>query len=290
MQVSETKEHSHTNGDGVTNGAHDALVNSAKESMSEGDKKGVNKPKLKTPVDWEIPRKTLHTSIGFVTLYLYSIHTEPRDIVVFLSMALAIIVPADILRLRSQSFERFYERCLGFLMRESEKKHTNGVIWYIIGVIFVLSIYPKDIAVVSILILSWADTAASTFGRAFGSLTPKLPSRLPILCLPLAPRKSVAGFIAGSITGACIAVGFWTWFVSFGDTESSWHWSSSTESTSSLTHWVGLGVLGAVSGLVSGVAEALDLGSLDDNLTLPIISGGCLWGFFKFVDYFFSSS
>lgn len=54
-------------------------------------------------------------------MYLYSIHAEPRDIILLLSMALAIIIPADILRLHSPGFERFYERCLGFLMRESEK-------------------------------------------------------------------------------------------------------------------------------------------------------------------------
>ena len=36
-------------------------------------------------------------------------------------MALAIIIPADILRLNHSGFERFYEKCLGFLMRESEK-------------------------------------------------------------------------------------------------------------------------------------------------------------------------
>lgn len=65
-----------------------------------------------------------------------------------------------------------------------------------------------------------------------------------------------------------------------------------------LSGWTGLGVISAVGGLISGVAEALgectrpylsgfrltlwlDLGSLDDNLTLPIISGGCIWGFMK---------
>ena len=33
-----------------------------------------------------------------------------------------------------------------------------------------------------------------------------------------------------------------------------------------------------------------DLGSLDDNLTLPIISGGCIWGFFKVLAYFTGGS
>jgi diacylglycerol kinase (CTP) len=36
-------------------------------------------------------------------------------------------------------------------MRESEKTKLNGVIWYLIGVIFVLSVYPRDVAVISIL-------------------------------------------------------------------------------------------------------------------------------------------
>lgn len=36
-------------------------------------------------------------------------------------------------------------------MRESEKKSTNGVIWYLIGVIFVLGLYPLDVALISIM-------------------------------------------------------------------------------------------------------------------------------------------
>lgn len=34
----------------------------------------------------------------------------------------------------------------------------------------------------------------------------------------------------------------------------------------------------------------LDLGSVDDNLSLPIISGACLLGFFKFLGFFSLSS
>ncbi|CCL98729.1 uncharacterized protein FIBRA_00734 [Fibroporia radiculosa] len=238
-------------------------------------------------VDWEIPRKILHSSIGFFTLYLYASHGSPRAVVAVLSAGLAILIPCDILRLRSRRFERIFERCVGFLMRESEKKSTNGVIWYIIGVIFVLSVYPLDIAVVSILILSWADTAASTVGRFLGSRTPALPRHIPIFKIPLAPRKSVAGFVAASCTGACIAVGFWGWVMPLFSGQSSWRWITEAPmvvGVSSTYPWAIYGVLGLVSGLVSGVAEALDLGSLDDNLTLPIISGGCLWGFFKLTD------
>ena len=58
---------------------------------------------------------------GFVTLYLYASHGSPERVIVVLSSALLIIIPADILRLNYPSFERSYEKALGFLMRESEK-------------------------------------------------------------------------------------------------------------------------------------------------------------------------
>jgi CDP-diglyceride synthetase len=113
--------------------------------------------------------------------------------------------------------------------------------------------------------LSWADTTASTFGRMFGSRTPKLPSRTPVLGLPLAPRKSLAGFIAATVTGALIAFTFWGWVapVRFAGSECTWGWdrgvqpASSVYSSSTTGGWTGLGAISAVAGLVSGVAEAL---------------------------------
>ncbi|EDR10466.1 uncharacterized protein LACBIDRAFT_316889 [Laccaria bicolor S238N-H82] len=237
-------------------------------------------------VDLEIPRKVLHASIGFFTLYLYISEGDARKITLALWTALAIIVPADLLRFRSQRFERTYERFLGFLMRESEKNSVNGVVWYILGVNFVLSLYPQDVATVAILILSWADTAASTFGRLYGSSTRKLPARLPLLRLPFAPRKSLAGFTAASITGAVIAVGFWSLVAPFRNGGRDVTWALEGGVRAAGQHlggggWAGLALIGLVAGVVSGVAEALDLGSLDDNLTLPIISGGCILGFLK---------
>ncbi|KAH9000539.1 hypothetical protein EDB86DRAFT_3063773 [Lactarius hatsudake] len=237
-------------------------------------------------IDWEIPRKVLHSSIGFVTLYLYASHGSPERVVVLLSSAMLIIVPADILRLNYPPFARTYEKVLGFLMRESEKKHTNGVIWYIVGVIFVLALYPLDLAVLSILILSWADTAASTFGRLWGSRTSPAP-RTPV------------------------TFSFWSWFApAVGGVDPTWDWtrgvSGSGVDGSSLGQGVktilreagfeglptggvvGLAIISVFSGLVTGIAEALDLGKLDDNVTLPIISGGCIWGFLKLFSWFSS--
>ncbi|KAJ3875715.1 hypothetical protein F5051DRAFT_430350 [Lentinula edodes] len=289
--------------DGSTNGSKsekDEEGEVARELILNGNGNGVAHAMDGKKVDWEIPRKLLHSSIGFLTIYLYISSGNARVVVYTLWSALCVIAPADYLRLTYPSFARVYERYLGFLMRESEKKGTNGVIWYIIGVNFALTFYPLDIATVAILILSWADTAASTIGRLWaghwGLYTPRLPSRLPIipflpahlkhrLALPLAPRKSLAGFIAASLTGACIALGFWGWMapvplrVERGDV--TWFWDGGVFRSGGFGGWVGLSIIALFAGLVSGIAEALDLGSLDDNLTLPIISGGCLWLFYK---------
>ncbi|KAF8653635.1 hypothetical protein AX16_003787 [Volvariella volvacea WC 439] len=299
-----------TQTNGRANGRTDRHANGANgHAVKAPASAGVNNEKK---VDWEIPRKLLHSSIGFLTIYLWLSRGNPKNVVVVLWTALLVIVPADILRLSYPPFERLYERVLGFLMRESEKKTTNGVIWYILGVNFALTFYPLDVATVSILILSWADTAASTFGRMFGSRTPRLPRRLPFLRLPLAPRKSLAGFIAASVTGACIAAGFWGCLLPYRTgSDITWSWSQGARAVSTpgwmqalggatVGHslhrgiptggWLGLTAVSAVAGLVSGVAEALDLGSLDDNLTLPIISGGCILGFLKVLGWLSSSS
>jgi len=266
------------------------------------EKKAVHKP-----VDWEIPRKALHSSIGFFTLYLYATQGSPQRVVIALTGSLCIIVPTDIIRLNSPTFARIYERYLGFLMRDSEKTKSNGVIWYLIGVIWALTLYPIDIAILAVLLLSWADTAASTFGRLWGRYTPPLPRRL--LGLPLAPRKSFAGFTAAALTGAAITAGFWVFITpAFDPSQASWSLEQGVralgfdntalgsavraalrDSGLKAVHnggWAGLALVSSVAGLVTAVAEALDLGALDDNLTLPIISGGFIWGFLKLLSWF----
>lgn len=93
--------------------------------------------------------------------------------------------------------------------------------------------------------------------------------------LPFAPRKSLAGFIAASITGALAAVAFWGWFApSVNRPEVSWTWVDGFSSSpaagddildgvkhgrgsANFGGWMGLGIIGIVAGLVSGVAEAL---------------------------------
>lgn len=162
-------------------------------------------------------------------------------------------------------------------MRESEVTGWNGVVWYLVGTITVLTVFPKDIAVLSILLLSWCDTAASTVGRAWGRYTPRIRR-----------GKSVAGSLASFVVGAVTAAVF------FGAGVKVW----SDDPVDAVT-WAGklgvdvggvsavvtggwaLGIVSLVTGLVASASEAVDCWGLDDNVTIPVLSAMGVWGFLK---------
>lgn len=233
----------------------------------------------------EIPRKVLHVSIGFVTLHLYARGTSPDMIHPWLLGALIPIASTDYLRHTFPRFNRFYIRVLGALMRESEVDGWNGVIWYLLGAWTVLYFFPKDVGVMGVLLLSWCDTAASTFGRLYGRYTPRIRR-----------GKSLAGSAAAAMVGALTAGFFWGWMVPryrfdegfmFRGTltlpailrEGLLGWTA--ESQGSVAGWIALGIVGLWSGFVASASEVVDIFGWDDNLTIPVLSGLGLWGFFK---------
>lgn len=233
----------------------------------------------------EIPRKVLHVSIGFVTLHLYARGTSPALIHPWLLGALIPIASTDYLRHTFPGFNRFYIRVLGALMRESEVDGWNGVIWYLLGAWTVLYFFPKDVGVMGVLLLSWCDTAASTFGRLYGRYTPRIRR-----------GKSLAGSAAAATVGAFTAGFFWGWMVPRYRFDDGFMFrgtltlpaivremflGSTTGSRGSVDGWMALGIVGLWSGFVASASEVVDIFGWDDNLTIPVLSGLGLWGFFK---------
>lgn len=234
----------------------------------------------------EIPRKVLHVSIGFFTLHLYTRGTSPATIHPWLFRALIPIATTDFLRHRFPQVNHLYIRLLGALMRESEVAGWNGVIWYLLGAWTVLRFLPKDVGVMGVLLLSWCDTAASTIGRLYGRYTPRIRE-----------GKSLAGSAAAAAVGMVTAGLFWGWAVPrYGwDEDFMFHgtltlpaviregvlgWTKS-EGQGSVGGWLALGIVSVYSGLVASVSEVVDIFGWDDNVTIPVLSGVGLWGFFR---------
>ena len=239
----------------------------------------------------EIPRKALHVSIGFVTLWLYHMGVQISAVHPILLSLLIPIATVDILRFRWSALNRTYIRYLGAFMRESEAHDRyNGVIMYLAGLWFTMRFCRKDVAVMSVLLLSWCDTAASTFGRLWGRYTPRIRK-----------GKSLAGTIACFIVGVFAAVFFWGYVAPRTDgrydqgansfafqgqlslpeaVREALGWSVK-EST--ITGPLAVAVMSLASGLIVSVSELMDVWELDDNLTIPVLSGlglgAFLWAF-----------
>ena len=236
----------------------------------------------------ELPRKLLHISIGFFTLRLYTSGTPATAVSPWLLGALGIIGPVDILRHRSSAFNQFYVRVLGAFMRETEVEGYNGVIWYLVGAYVALTFFPNDVGVVSILLLSWCDTAASTFGRLYGRYT-----------IRLRRGKSLAGSIAAFLMGIFVATFFWGWLAPrttpnigyeavpymFQDrltlplqAKAYLGWKAED---GIITGTPALVIMSLVTGLIASVSELIDIFGWDDNLTIPVLSSIGLWSFLR---------
>jgi diacylglycerol kinase (CTP) len=234
----------------------------------------------------EVPRKALHVSIGFFVIWLYLSGTQTRAVCPYLMSALVPIAAVDVARHNYEPFNRFYVRVLGAMMRESEYAGYNGVIFYLLGAWIVLYSFPKDVGVMGTLLLSWCDTAASTFGRAYGAYTPRIRK-----------GKSLAGSAAAFVVGVATSYMFWGWLApTFGPmvgddafmfkgvlrlpgTVAKAIGLTSVQAT--VTGGLALGIVSLWSGFVASASEVVDIFGWDDNLTIPVLSGLGIWGFLK---------
>lgn len=248
-------------------------VKSTKASINPKETKKVGDDDIHLPVteihlkshEWfgdfitkhEIPRKVFHSSIGFITLYLYTTGINYKNVRKPLIIAFVNIFILDLIRLRWPFFNKMYCRCVGALMRKKEINTYNGVLWYLLGLIFSFSFFSKDVTLISLFLLSWSDTAASTFGRRYGYLTPKI-----------ARNKSLAGSLAAFTVGFATCLMFYGYFVpkyAYLDSPGKIMWSAETSRLSLINlSWLG--------GLVAALSEGIDLFNWDDNFTIPVLS------------------
>lgn len=229
----------------------------------------------------EIPRKALHVSIGFLTLWLYHVGVQISAVHPVLLNLLIPIATLDVVRFRWPAFNRLYIRVMGAFMRESEAHDRyNGVIMYLAGLWFTMRFCSKDVAVMSVLLLSWCDTAASTFGRLWGRYTPRIRK-----------GKSLAGTIACFALGVFAASFFWGFVAPRTDGRydtgvNSFAYEGRLTLPEPAREVLGLGVkeatvdgalatavMSLASGLIVSVSELMDVWELDDNLTIPVLSG-----------------
>ena len=193
-------------------------------------------------------------------MYLYKNDFNSEDTYPALVAFLSLVLSTEFLRFSWDGFNVLYCNVMGSLMRKSEiHSRLNGTAYYLMGVLVALYVFPKDIAALSVIYLSWADPTASICGRLWGKYTFKYG------------KKSLAGTLGAMAIGSLVTNYFFSEFL--------------TESYDPDSSRIPLYAMSLYGGLVAGLSEALgDSAGLDDNLVIPILSSIMLWIPLVFLD------
>ncbi len=115
----------------------------------------------------ELIRKAIHISSSIIPLsywFLFERHFTLQA-VIFLALG---FLAADYLRLKSNGVEKLFMRIFGSALRQHEKKNLTGATYVFTGSVVAIFLFPKEIAVPALLILSISDTLAALIGIPFG--------------------------------------------------------------------------------------------------------------------------
>ncbi len=189
------------------------------------------------------PRKIYHMVMGLICFALYSLFLTQSQSLWALGLIGGTIVAFDIIRFFSPKARQLALLVFGPLMRREELKSLTGNSFFIVGIFIVVFVFSKPIALLGILYLALGDPAAAIVGARFGKRR-------------LWGKKSLEGALANFFI--CF---LGTLFV----TSVMWYYPFDR-----------CLVIALVGGLSSMIAECLPL-SIDDNLTIPVVSSSILF-------------
>lgn len=115
----------------------------------------------------ELVRKAIHlTSAAIPLLYWFILDREIMlKGVIFLSMG---FLTVEYLRLSFPTAKGLFLKVFGAAIRDHEQKNLTGATYVFTGAVLTIFLFPKQIAVPSLLILSISDTVAALVGIPFG--------------------------------------------------------------------------------------------------------------------------
>jgi len=123
--------------------------------------------------------------------------------------------------------------------KDIEKFPGKGAIFYVLGAFIVVLIFPKEIAMASIIILALGDSVSRLVGP-YGYLKH-----------PFHNEKFFEGVIAGALAGFLGALYFVSWLPAL--------------------------IASSVSMLIEGIDLEIKNFKIDDNLMIPIVAGVVIW-------------
>jgi len=177
---------------------------------------------------------------GSLCLYVYYQTGEEAKLWGWAILAVAIAgFILDFARARIPGLNQFVISVMGPFMRASEKTGYSGLPFYALGVSISLLVFQPRIALLAIMFLVFADPISSFFGILYGKDK-------------IMPNKSLQGAMACFFTCYLITLFYG---IAHGAQGTNLLWFS------------------IFAGVVGTVAEMLSAFNVDDNLTIPVVSG-----------------
>ena len=184
-------------------------------------------------------RKFYHFLMGMVCFGLYGFILDRTGALVALGTVGGTFILLDIARLRIPALNGFFLKWVGGLMRREEINTLSANSYFVLGLIVVTLLFPKEVVLFAVLALAIGDPVAAVVGTQWGRNT-------------LIKGRSLEGFlanfmftgVAGVITGAL--------YFGYGSERSV--------------------ILGGVFGLCSALGELIHIPPINDNLTVPIFA------------------
>jgi len=146
----------------------------------------------------ELGRQIIHIGVGFAVVVLYYLDIL-SPLAVFLGIVIGGLASLISKRVNLPVFSLFLRK----FEREEDKKSFpgRGMIFFFIGVLLVMKLFEKDVALAAIMILALGDSVGHLWGRQFGCLRNIFNGK---------GRKffegTLVGFLAGFV-GAALFVG-----------------------------------------------------------------------------------
>ena len=185
----------------------------------------------------KIGRKIYHVLGGLILVAAYVKLGRGTGLVAIL-LLLVSATAIDYSRVKIPSFNAFFYSHFSRFIRESERNKLTGTPPYLLGILLTLAIYDVPVAAYAVAFLACGDVSATTVGERYGTIK-------------ISGCKSLQGTVA--FVAAAVLAGMLI---------------------NSLLYPISLPVILA-GALCAAVVEILPL-RIDDNLTIPVVSGGLM--------------
>ena len=185
--------------------------------------------------EWNRQRFHIFLGIAIVGLLLYDFIDKK---IILIIIIIGLILSFLSRKIRIPVIYKLLEK---FERPEDIKKFPGkGIIFYLIGIYIALLLFPKDIAMASIMVLALGDSVSHLYGLHFGKIKQ-----------PFSKTKFLEGTIAGFIFGFIGAFVFLPW------------WESILASLAAM--------------LVEAIKIKILAQQVDDNLIVPFVAGAVVW-------------